>query len=204
MLGLTLSAAIFAIVAQTAQAHSGPVLATLQSLAAPKAEATPQPTYTLVWEGRDVDGDGAADFANPTGEAMRQHDDFGYGHYGARRDGGGREHEGVDYTGVAGQSVSAPMSGFITKIGMAYGDGDLKFVEIWNPALGYEARVFYIDPAVQVGDVVKLGAPIGALRSLQARYPGITNHVHLEVKKGGQRFDAGQMITSRWLPDNRG
>src|SRR5512138_3544434 len=31
------------------------------------------------WEGRDIDGDGAPDFANPTGEAPRGHDRFGDG-----------------------------------------------------------------------------------------------------------------------------
>lgn len=153
----------------------------------------------LVWSGADVDGDGAADFANPTGAAPRGHDDFGQGQFGARRDGGSRSHEGVDYTAVAGQHVQAPISGYVTKIGYAYaGAADLKFVEITNPALGYVARAFYISPGVEVGQTVRLGQAIGRVASLQAHYPGITDHVHLEVMEpGGDRVNAAALITSK-------
>lgn len=153
----------------------------------------------LVWSGADIDGDGAADFANPTGAAPRGHDDFGDGQFGARRDGGSRNHEGVDYTAVAGQNVRAPISGYVTKIGFAYaGSTDLKFVEITNPALGYVARAFYISPGVEVGDTVRLGQAIGKVESLQGHYPGITDHVHLEVMQpGGVRIDAAELIVPK-------
>ncbi|MBI1683979.1 M23 family metallopeptidase [Caulobacter hibisci] len=149
-----------------------------------------------VWKGADVDGDGAADFANPTGAAPREHDDFGDGAFGARRDGGSRRHEGVDYTAVAGQAAKAPISGYVTKIGYAYADStDLRFVEITNPALGYVARAFYVDPSVEVGQTIHLGQTIGHVASLQKHYPGITNHVHLEVMKpGGRRINAAALI----------
>ncbi|MBO9707717.1 MAG: M23 family metallopeptidase [Caulobacter sp.] len=153
----------------------------------------------LVWSGADIDGDGAPDFANPTGAAPRGHDDFGDGRFGARRDGGSRSHEGVDYVGAAGQDVHAPISGYVTKIGYAYaGSSDLKFVEITNPALGYVARAFYVKPGVEVGDSVRLGQPIGTIESLQRRYPGIINHVHLEVMEpGGERVNAAELITQK-------
>ena len=92
----------------------------------------------------------------------------------------------------------------MTKIGVAYSDDpDLKFVEITNPALGYEARVFYIDADVREGQVVALGAPIGKARTLQDRYPGgMTDHVHLELAKtkaqAKERFDASHMIVARY------
>jgi len=153
----------------------------------------------IVWSGLDIDGDGAADFANPTGLSPRAWDAFGSGAYGARRDGGHRHHEGVDYAGVAGQEVAAPISGFASKIGFAYaGDQTLRFVEITNPALGYIARAFYIDPLVEVGRTVRLGQPIGRLATLQDRYPGITDHVHLELMKtDGARMDATALIHAR-------
>ena len=153
----------------------------------------------LVWSGADVDGDGAADFVNPTGAAPRGHDDFGDGEFGARRDGGSRSHEGVDYTAIAGQKVAAPISGYVTKIGYAYsGSADLKFVEITNPALGYVARAFYISPGVEVGQTVRLGQAIGRVESLQGHYPGIVDHVHLEVMEpGGDRVNAAELITSK-------
>lgn len=153
----------------------------------------------LVWSGADIDGDGAADFANPTGAAPRGHDDFGEGQFGARRDGGSRDHEGVDYTAQAGQDVRAPISGYVTKIGYAYaGSTDLKFVEITNPALGYVARAFYVNPDVEVGQTVRLGQAIGRVESLQGHYPGITDHVHLEVMEpGGERVNAAALIVPK-------
>lgn len=168
-----------------------------------KAAEAPAPksahTTVVRWIGRDLDGDGAADFVNPTGRAPRTHDAYGYGGFGARRDGGTRAHEGVDFAGVAGQTVKAPLSGYVTKIGYAYaGDDDLRYVEISNPALRLEARVFYVDPTVQVGDAVRLGAPIGALHSLQSTYPGgMTDHVHLEIITPRGRIDATRVIVAR-------
>ncbi|HEX2559856.1 M23 family metallopeptidase, partial [Phenylobacterium sp.] len=108
-------------------------------------------------------------------------------------------HEGVDYEAVAGQAVVAPISGFVSHIGYAYGDSSRhRYVEITNPALGYEARVFYIDPDVKVGDAVRVGAPIGTVLSLQDRYAGITDHVHLEIAAPRQgRIDATRMIAQR-------
>ncbi len=153
----------------------------------------------LVWSGSDIDGDGAPDFANPTGGAPRGHDEFGDGGFGARRDGGSRDHEGVDYVAKAGQDVLAPISGYVTKIGYAYaGSSDLKFVEISNPALGYVARAFYVTPGVELGQAVRLGEVIGTDQSLQKHYPGITNHVHLEVMEpGGERVNAAELIVKK-------
>jgi murein DD-endopeptidase MepM/ murein hydrolase activator NlpD len=160
----------------------------------------------LVWEGADVDGDGRADFANPTGQAPRGHDAYGEGEFGARRDGGSRRHEGVDFVADAGQTVRAPISGYITKIGYAYsGDQTLRFVEITNPALDYAARVFYVTPQVRVGDAVAVGRPIGTARSLQGKYPGgMTDHVHLEViDRRGRRIDAAKILSAEYISDAR-
>jgi murein DD-endopeptidase MepM/ murein hydrolase activator NlpD len=179
-------------------------LATAMERAVDKVAPTAEPApMELVWDGADVDGDGRADFANPTGREPRVHDAYGDGEFGARRDDGNRRHEGVDYTARAGQAVEAPISGYVTKIGYAYaGDPNLKFVEITNPALNYAARVFYVTPRVQVGDTVAIGQPIGAAHSLQRKYPGgMTDHVHLEIlDRRGARIDATRMITAEYRP----
>jgi murein DD-endopeptidase MepM/ murein hydrolase activator NlpD len=161
----------------------------------------PKPTVMeLVWKGADIDGDGAPDFANPTGAAPRGHDAFGDGFFGARRDAGSRDHEGVDYMAVGGQTVRAPMSGYVTKIGYAYaGDTELKFVEITNPALNYAARAFYVTPGVEVGQTVRLGQSIGTVESLQGHYPGITDHVHLEILDRGERVNAARLIMPKMV-----
>jgi murein DD-endopeptidase MepM/ murein hydrolase activator NlpD len=190
------------VVAAMENPHKAPRGASpaLQRLLAQMADKPQKPVRKeLVWSGSDIDGDGAPDFANPTGAAPRGHDDFGDGEFGARRDGGSRSHEGVDYTAQAGQNVRAPISGYVTKIGYAYsGSSDLRFVEITNPALGYVARAFYVDPGVEVGQSVRLGESIGSVESLQRHYPGITDHVHLEVMEpGGERVNAAQLIVPK-------
>lgn len=179
-------------------------LVTAVERAVERVSPTPEPApLRLVWEGADVDGDGRADFANPTGQEPRLYDAYGEGEFGARRDGGSRRHEGVDYKARAGQDVDAPISGYVTKIGLAYsGDQTLKFVEITNPALNYAARVFYVNPKVQVGDTVAIGQPIATAHSLQRKYPGgMTDHVHLEIlDRRGARIDATRMITAEYRP----
>ena len=153
----------------------------------------------LVWEGADLDGDGQPDIADPTGQGPRGEDAYGEGRFHAARDGGERTHEGVDYIATPGQTVVAPISGYVSKIGFAYADDEtLRFVEIENPALHLTARVFYVDPDVAVGDAVAVGRPIGHAHSLQRRYPqGITDPVHLEIAERGRKVDAATLITAR-------
>ena len=157
----------------------------------------------LVWRGADVDGDGQPDFANPTGHDVRKTDAYGCGEFGASRDGGARRHEGVDFMADPDQPLVAPISGYVSKIGFAYpGDNVLKFVEINNPALRYTARIFYIDPQVELGQAVHVGQPIGVHHTLEQKYPGgMTDHVHLEIiDNRGERIDATRLITARYEP----
>jgi murein DD-endopeptidase MepM/ murein hydrolase activator NlpD len=200
---VTLAAAVVATAAaaapvRTATGQRAAILTAVEQVVAPAVKPV---EMELVWQGADVDGDGQSDFANPTGNEPREHDAYGSGEFGARRDGGSRRHEGVDFIAEAGQTVVAPISGYVTKIGYAYaGDGDLKFVEISNPALKLEARAFYIAPDVQVGQTVRVGQPIGEVYSLQRKYPGgMTDHVHLElIDKRGRRIDATNVITASY------
>lgn len=200
-----LTAAVLALA--TAAAASPVSRVARQTLATPVQEAVvqlPEPApLELVWQGADLDGDGRADFANPTGQAPRAHDAYGEGRFGARRDGGARRHQGVDYVADAGQVVAAPISGYVTKIGYAYSsDTRLKYVEITNPALRIAARVFYINPKVEEGDAVAIGRPLGTARSLQRKYPGgMTDHVHLElIDRRGVRIDATKVLTAQYVP----
>ena len=49
---------------------------------------------------------------------------------------------------------------------------------------GFEVKVFYVEGSfsgpVRVGDIV------GQAQNVARKYPGITNHVHLEVRKNGK------------------
>jgi murein DD-endopeptidase MepM/ murein hydrolase activator NlpD len=194
---LTLGVAGAAVHAQTS--GTGPQVPHLD---VPAAAAAPAPVLRerTVWIGADLDHDGQPDIADPTGAGPRGSDAYGEGRFHARRDGGEREHEGVDYIAKAGQPVEAPISGFVTRVGFAYPDDQsLKYVEIENPALKLTARVFYVDPEVAVGQSVAVGHEIGHAHSLQRRYPlGITDHVHLElVDRRGRKLDAGKLIVAR-------
>jgi peptidoglycan LD-endopeptidase LytH len=137
----------------------------------------------------DKDGDGVTDYYNPTHGAVRDVDAFGSGHFGASRDGGKREHEGVDYVIAPGAVVHAPISGEVARLGYAYrGEGGYRVVEIVNSETKVKARVLYVAPSVEVGDVVVAGQEIGTAQDLNARYPGITNHVHVELRDRQQQL----------------
>lgn len=142
------------------------------------AAAKPAPVWDV-----DLDGDGVVDLANPTKAHIRGVDAYGSGKFGAPRDKGKRKHEGADFIVAAGASVRAPLSGVVSDIGYAYADdATLRYVEIKNLDRGLRARVFYVDPAVKVGETVAAGDAIGKAESLATRYPGgITSHVHLEM-----------------------
>lgn len=103
-------------------------------------------------------------------------DKFGSGHFGASR--GGRTHTGTDYC----VQVVAPTNGKVTKIGYPYAeDLSFRYVQITD-SNGYDVRVFYVEPIVGVNQIVSQGEPIGSLQTLQKRYPGIQDHIHVEVK----------------------
>jgi hypothetical protein len=182
-------AAIVTAIACVGGAAAAPMLAFAPAAAptaAAAASAAPVKLRAVIPRGPDVDGDGAPDFVNPTGKGLRDSDAFGYGAYHASRDEGARLHEGADFLARTGQTVVAPISGYVTKIGYAYADDlDLRYVELTNAATGYMARVFYVVPSVAVGDAVRLGRAIGQSMSLQGRYPGILNHVHVELTRIG-------------------
>lgn len=197
------AAATAAAAAPLSQPEQRALVASAVEQAASVVAPEPPPPMELVWTGKDFDGDGRDDICNPTGQAPRGEDAYGEGEFGARRDGGSRRHEGVDYVARAGQQVASPISGYVTKIGYAYsGDANLKFVEITNPALRIAARVFYVKPGVEVGQAVAMGRPIGTAKSLQRKYPGgMTDHVHLEViDRRGRRIDAKKIITAEYRP----
>jgi peptidoglycan LD-endopeptidase LytH len=151
----------------------------------------------MIWT-IDIDADGVADFSNPTHGGVRGIDAFGSGDFGAVRDAGKRRHHGVDYVSEPGADVLAPLSGKITRIGSAYsGREDLQYVEIVNPETHLSARVLYVSPTVAEGDFVSAGDVLGAAQDLTDRYPGITNHVHLEMRDAQRRWlDASEQLPS--------
>lgn len=112
----------------------------------------------------------------------RGSDDCGSGEFGASR--GSRKHNGIDYVAAPGQKVCSHVEGVVTKLGYPYVDDlSFRYVEITsNDRLKH--RFFYVEPCVEVGDIIFECEVIGEAQNIAARYTNghMKNHVHYEVK----------------------
>lgn len=116
---------------------------------------------------------------------IRKWDEHGGGAFGDPR--GGRPHNGIDLVCPSGQEVRSPVDGKVTKLGYTYADDlSYRYVEVF--AGGYYYRVFYVSPEVQLGDEVLFGERIGTAQNIKRRYPGITPHIHFEIKDGNGEY----------------
>jgi peptidoglycan hydrolase-like protein with peptidoglycan-binding domain len=134
-------------------------------------------------------------YANPTGHAVRGHDNFGSGAYGASR--GNRVHDGTDWITLPPQAVNAPMSGRVSTISYPYRDTQALLGVQIDGSDGALCWVWYVQPGAHiVGTLVRAGqTAIGTAQSLQERYPGITDHVHVRVHRaGGAAVDPATLI----------
>ena len=129
-------------------------------------------------------------WVNPTGQAERGCDPQGCGQFGARRQGGARNHTGIDYNATPGQDVVAVTGGKVKRLGKAYaGDNRYDLVVIETPE-GYEVRQLYLKPkAGIVGSQIQAGDVVGSAQDLRQKYPGITPHIHVDVSKNKEKFD---------------
>lgn len=120
---------------------------------------------------------------------MRSCDVHGCGHFGASR--GSRTHMGIDLECNPGVDILSPIDGVVSKIGFPYADPNknfIRYVEITKA--DYKFRFFYVSPSVEVGDDIKVDDIIGESQCLGQFYPGITEHIHFEVKNPkGIRID---------------
>lgn len=90
-------------------------------------------------------------------------------------------------------------SGIITKIGRPYYyenprsekqelKNELRYVQV-TCSEGYDYRYFYVKPHCQIGQKIEDGDCIGAADDLTKIWPGMTNHVHFEVKSGDEKLN---------------
>jgi hypothetical protein len=134
-------------------------------------------------------------FADPAGEIIkgqksRIQDRYGKGQYGASRDKGKRVHAGLDVVANSGEKVYAPFEGDITGEAVPYKD-DLSYRGLVIKGSGewvaHVVKIFYVE-GLLTGHVTK-GQEIGTVQDLLKRYPGITNHIHVEVRAAGTLID---------------
>ncbi|MFP5263085.1 MAG: peptidoglycan DD-metalloendopeptidase family protein [Blastocatellia bacterium] len=114
----------------------------------------------------------------------RNIDRYGSGQFGASR--GNRAHHGLDIMARPGESVLSPIDGDVIRESMPYPQDPryrglvIRGTGQWD---GYEVKMFYV-LGILSGQV-KAGQIIGTAQDLSGRYPGITNHVHIEVRLRG-------------------
>jgi hypothetical protein len=119
---------------------------------------------------------------SPTGKGIRGHDKWGGGFFGASRDGGKRKHEGADFISETGQQVVMPLDGTIVRVARPYADDNRYSGCLIRTPEYPEVKMFYFEPLQGlIGKKAKRGCVIGFAQNVAARYPRITNHVHLEV-----------------------
>ena len=88
-------------------------------------------------------------------------DPAGDGRYHARRAGGSRLHDGIDFLCMPNAPVVSDIDGTVSKLGYAYSDDlDWKYLEITD-SRNYRHRYFYVTHGLAVGDSVKRFQPIG-------------------------------------------
>jgi murein DD-endopeptidase MepM/ murein hydrolase activator NlpD len=125
--------------------------------------------------------------------ATRNSDIWGSGQFGASR--AGHMHQGLDVITRPGEPILSPIDGIIKREALPYaGDSRLKGLTIigfgtWE---GIEVKLFYVSGWLL--GTVKRGQPIGVAQDLSVRYPGITNHVHIEVRSNGILQNPAQLF----------
>ena len=164
--------------------------------AASIAAGGPEPE--VVEDGVDSTPDGR-NWVNPTGGEVRGCDRYGCGAFGATRTGpGGRTypHQGADYVANSNQNVLAVTDGTVTGIGIVYTNStNYRYVQI-TTSDGYIVREMYVRPldTIRIGSGVTAGQVIGSAQSLQSRYPGITDHIHVEIRQNRQLINPQSVI----------
>lgn len=117
---------------------------------------------------------------------IRGHDIHGNGEYGAPR--GSRTHKGIDLVCEGGTMIMSACDGVVTRTrGIVYSDPAKSFwhyIEVMDRN-GVQNRYFYVEQwEIQPGQHVMKGEPIGVAQGIEGQYPGITPHIHYEVRKG--------------------
>lgn len=120
----------------------------------------------------------------------RIQDKFGSGEYGASRDRGTRSHKGIDIITSSGEEVYAPFEANIIRQTFPYkNDPSYEGVVLQGTGKwkGYEAKVFYVTGLLS--GPVKEGMLMAHAQDLTKKYPGITNHLHFEIRLDNSTID---------------
>ncbi len=128
-------------------------------------------------------------------QVIRDSDKWGSGAFDAPR--GNRRHRGLDILTHHGQTLYSPVSGTITRYADPYED-DPRYsgclIQGSGPWSGYDIKVFYLEQ-VTLG-IVDQDTHFAIAQDIERKYPGILNHVHLEVWHGKTLIDPTPFVVT--------
>lgn len=132
----------------------------------------------------------------PMFNPVRKNDAWGDGYFGASR--GDRPHLGVDYVVNEGEVIYAPcdMDSFNLSYPYSFGTNDTYILtgarfNTKIDGINFDGRLWYFTPDSSLfGRDIPKGYPIGTAQTLQHRYPGITDHLHFQLRTETETSDA--------------
>jgi murein DD-endopeptidase MepM/ murein hydrolase activator NlpD len=117
-------------------------------------------------------------------QRLRGLDTWGSGAFDAPR--GERRHRGIDIVIEPGETVLCPLDGNIVRVAEPY-DDEPRFNGLLLSGSGsysdLELKLFYLDDFA-LGPI-KTGAVMAMAQDIALRYPGITPHIHVELRVNG-------------------
>jgi len=122
------------------------------------------------------------------GMHSRVRDSFGSGQPGAPR--GSHLHKGIDVVTRPMQRILSPIDGDVIREAFPYPDDPAMrgiLIRGVGDHAGFEVKLFYV--LGLFSGRTKAGGLIGHAQDLTTKYPGITNHVHLEVFRNRLQID---------------
>ncbi len=153
-----------------------------------------------------------ADFALLIAPQVRPADRYasqGGAYHAARaRDGRSRKHEGIDLLTTPPQDIMAPCLVKVLRKADPYPDTKDStllgiYLECMEPAWdGMRIKILYCDPMLAlIGKLCPKGTVIARAQSLQELYPGIRDHIHVELElASGVRIDPTPYFIDAGLP----
>jgi hypothetical protein len=113
---------------------------------------------------------------------VRGTDAHGSGCFGASRS--GHTHQGTDFVCAQGQEVLAPFDGVLNRYANPYPNSPAwKGAELKNTDGTLWVKLFYFTPSIAPGTIIQRGQVIGHAQKISDKYPDITDHVHMEVRR---------------------
>ncbi len=145
----------------------------------------------------------------PTPDQQTRKDGRGEGAFGVSRDGGKRQHNGIDLVAPPGTQITSPVDGKVVAPFDPNGKdpdkaGKLNAIRIETKD-GHLVDVLYVDvdkAKFKPGTSISKGEPLGPAQDLSPVYPPnakgpMTNHIHLQIQKDGKFIDPKPLLRPR-------